>query len=144
MSLLEAMSTKNLPSLTERLPVEILQRIFLFTPVQDILRLSLVRNITEVTRILALLSIGTSKVNTACRSIVQDFPSIRYKIDHFAAGLKHNPRTEVSLADCSTALWMYRRRWETLGPTEKRNEALPFPFSVVHDAIAVCGTYGIS
>jgi len=37
---------------------------------------------------------------------------------------------------------MYRRRWETLGPTEKHSEALPF--SVMHEVVAVCGTYGLS
>ena len=37
---------------------------------------------------------------------------------------------------------MYRKRWETLEPTEKHNEVLPF--SAAREATAVCGTYGIS
>jgi len=45
------MSVSNSPSLIERLPIELLERIFLLTSAQDILRLSSVRNITEVTQI---------------------------------------------------------------------------------------------
>ena len=58
---LEAMSASTLPSLTERLPVELLERIFLFTPTQYILRLSLVRNIMEVPRIRAFAEYGNLK-----------------------------------------------------------------------------------
>ena len=55
------MSASNLPSLTDSFPLELLERIFLFTSVQDILRLSQVRNIAEVTRSGRLLSVEISK-----------------------------------------------------------------------------------
>ena len=55
------MSASNLPSLTDSFPLELLERIFLFTSVQDILRLSQVRNIAEVTRSGRLLSVEILK-----------------------------------------------------------------------------------
>ena len=47
----KAMSVSNSQSLIERIPTELLERIFLFTSVRDILRLSLVRKIAKVTLI---------------------------------------------------------------------------------------------
>ena len=135
------MSASALPPLTERLPVELLERIFLFTPTQDILRLSLVRNITEVPRIRAFAEYGNLKVNHTCHSLVRNSPWIRYEIDLFGAGLKHNPRTEATLTDCCTALGAYRRKWETLDLAEKHSKV--FPISGIHKAVAVSGTYGI-
>ena len=44
----KAMSVSNPQSRIERIPVELLERIFLFTSARDILRLSLVRKITKV------------------------------------------------------------------------------------------------
>jgi len=44
----QLMSASNSPSLTETFPTELLEQIFLLTSARDILRMSSVRNVTEV------------------------------------------------------------------------------------------------
>ena len=55
--------------------------------------------------------------------------------------MQPNSRTEISLADCRTALEAYCRRWKSLDPAEKWDRV--FDVSGIQDALAVSGTCGI-
>lgn len=111
----------NASPITKRLPLELLEKILTYSSVPDILRLKQVRKRSD--------SIQNSRLNLRHRmlwqvnrylhDLIQRSPCIKYQIDLFAAGLKDNPASNLTLAEKRKALNALHTKWERFRPTKK-------------------------
>ncbi|KAF9643654.1 hypothetical protein BDM02DRAFT_1374405 [Thelephora ganbajun] len=88
----------TISQLTEKLPPELLEKILVYAPVPDILRMK--------------------QVNRDFHDFIQGSPYIKYRIDLFAVGLEENPAVNLSLIDKRRAFDEHCTRWDVLNPIQ--------------------------
>ncbi|KAF9643840.1 hypothetical protein BDM02DRAFT_3191141 [Thelephora ganbajun] len=128
--------------ITEKLPPELLEKVFAYTSVPDILRLKQVGKQSDYTQ-RSQLNFGhplLCQVNHYLRSFVQDSPYIKNRIDLFTAGLEDNPAVNLTLADKRKAFYEHRMKWRTLEPVKKWQRTIGSIFNTGSRATAL-GVY---
>ena len=115
------MSPTGTPQLTERLPLELLEKVLANVSVPDILRMKQVGRVSDPVQRSSSIFWMSSPCQVArdIHHFIQGSPYIQHRIDLFAAGLVDNPASNFTLADKRRAFEEYRMKWDTFNPVKK-------------------------
>ena len=116
------MTTTTISSLTERLPLELLEKVLSHTPVRDIPRMKRVRRLHHQRIQRFQLKCLLCQINRFFNNLIQASPYINYRLDLFDAGLNDNPAINLSLTEKRRILDEYRTKWDTLSFIKKQKQ----------------------
>ena len=110
--------------LTE-LPIEILERILLHLPNQDIIKMEVVRCVVTVLDDLALTLLCMVQISRQFQALTRDSPTLQYQRDLFSAGLTENPSNSCDFSQRRKLCKEHEHKWSSAGRVTKTIHELP-------------------
>ena len=104
--------------LTE-LPIEILERMLLHLPNQDIIKMEVVRCVVTVPHDLALTLLCMVQISRQFQGLTRNSPTLQYQRDIFSAGLTENPSNSCDFSQRRKLCKEHEHKWFSAGKVTK-------------------------